>query len=164
MSFFSRNRLKSIQLTLLVGLVASAATAFTQDSSSNMEILRDKVKADKKLLIAVNLGLAEAESQKFWPIYEEYQKELQGLNERLGRTIDAYASEYNAKSLTDEKAKSLMDEAFSIEEAELAMRRKYLARLDGVVPTLKAVRYLQMENKIRAMINFDLAANIPLVE
>jgi hypothetical protein len=29
---------------------------------------------------------------------------------------------------------------------------------------MAVVRYIQMENKIRALIRFDMAANIPLVE
>ena len=129
-----------------------------------MDILRDKLKADKKLLVAENLVLTESEAQKFWPIYEEYQTALEGLNERLGRAIDAYATEYNAMSVTDAKAKALMEEALAIEDAELALKKNCLARLDGVIPAMKAVRYLQIENKIRALIRFDVAANIPLVE
>ena len=154
-----------LRMGTLVALAAIAATALAQDQpASNMDILRDKIKADKKLLIAENLGLTEGESQKFWPIYEEYQKELAALNQRLGRAIEAYAREYNAMSVTDEKAKSLMDEALAIEEAEVALKRKYLGQLEGAIPAMKAVRYMQMENKIRALIRFDLAANIPLVE
>ena len=153
------------RLGALIVLLAATATAMAQDQSpSNMDILRDKLEADKKLLVATNLNLTEDEGQKFWPIYEEYQKELEGLNERLSRAIDAYATQYNAMSVTDEKAKALMDEALAIEEAELLLKKNCLSRLDGVIPGMKAVRYLQMENKIRALIRFDLAANIPLVE
>ena len=151
-------------LIVLVLMVASATAMAQEPSTSNMDILRDKVKADKKLLVAENLGLTDAEGMKFWPIYEEYQKELEGLNQRLARAIDAYATEYNAMSVTDAKSKALMEEALAIEEAELMMKKNYLGKLDGVIPGMKAVRYLQIENKIRALINFDLAANIPLVE
>ena len=105
-----------------------------------------------------------AESSAFWPIYDEYQKELEGINQRLGRTVQSYANEYNASTLTDDTAKALMNEALAIEEAEVALKKKYLARLEGVVPAMKAVRYLQMENKIRALVRYDLSTQIPLVE
>jgi hypothetical protein len=142
---------------------AAASRAAVQDQpASNMQILRDKLKADKKLLIAENLGLTEVESAAFWPVYDEYQKELEGINQRLGKTVQGYAQEYNANTLTDEKAKALMTEALAIEEAEVALKKKYLDRLNGVIPATKAVRYLQMENKIRAILRFDLAASIPL--
>lgn len=150
---------------LFCGVLAAAVSpaAIAQDKpASNMDLLRDKLKADKKLLIAENLGLTEGESAAFWPIYEEYQKELEGINQRLGKAVQSYAQEYNAKSLTDDKAKALMTEALAIEEAELALKKKYLDRLNGVIPATKAARYIQMENKIRAILRFDLAATIPL--
>lgn len=142
--------------------LAGGASAVQDQPASNMEILRDKLKADKKLLIAENLGLTEGESKAFWPVYEEYQKELEAINQRLGKAIQSYAQEYNAKTLTDDKARMLMTEALAIEEAEVALKKKYMDRLNGVIPAIKAARYIQMENKIRALIRFDLAANIPL--
>jgi hypothetical protein len=137
-------------------------SAAQDQPASNMEILRDKIKADKKLVIAENLGLTEAESKAFWPVYEEFQKELDAINERLATAILSYAQEYNAGTLTDAKAKTLMTEALAIEEAEVAMKKKYMDRLSGILPAIKAARYIQMESKIRALIRFDLAANIPL--
>jgi len=145
-------------------MVVVAQASVQAQSASNMDILREKLKADKKLLIAENLGLTDAESSAFWPIYDEYQKELEGINQRLGRTVQSYANEYNASTLTDDKAKALMNEALAIEEAEVALKKKYLARLEGVIPAMKAVRYLQMENKIRALVRYDLSTQIPLVE
>ena len=80
----------------------------------------------------MELNLTEGEAQKFWPIYEEYQKELDGINGRLGRAIDAYATQYNAMSVTDEKAKALMDEALAIEDAELMLKKNCLTRLEAM--------------------------------
>ena len=146
----------------VVAALASPTFAFQEQAASNMEILRDKIKADKKLLIAENLGLTEVESKAFWPVYEEYQKELEAINQRLGKMIQSYAQEYNAKTLTDDKARALMTEALAIEEAEVALKKKYMDRLNGVVSAIKVARYIQMENKIRALLRFDLAAEIPL--
>ena len=80
---------------------------------SNMEILMQKVKADKKLLIATNMGLSEAEGKKFWPLYDAYQKELGALNQRLGKTIQEYADAYNAGkgTISEDTAKKLLSEA-----------------------------------------------------
>jgi hypothetical protein len=127
-----------------------------------MDVLRDKIKADKKLLVAENLGLSDAESKVFWPVYEDYQKELAGINDRLLKTIQSYAQDYNAKTLTDDKAKSLMTETLAIEQAEVALKKKYLDKLNGIIPPIKAARYMQIENKLRAIVRFDLAGNIPL--
>ena len=49
--------------------------ALSQDKpADNMQILLEKVKADKKLLVAANMELTESEAKGFWPVYEGYQK------------------------------------------------------------------------------------------
>ena len=150
---------------LILCVAALAAPAFAQDkpADTNMQILLDKVKADKKLVVAANMDLNEAEAKAFWPIYDAYQKELQAINDRLGKTILAYADAYNKKALTDDLAKQLTNEALGIDQDELTLRKTYTARLNGVLPAMKVARYIQIENKIRAAIRCDLATGIPLV-
>lgn len=153
--------------SLLLAAMAEASPVFAQDKSSadtNMQILRDKVKADKKLVVAANMELTDTEAKGFWPIYEAYQKDLQSLNERLKKTILSYADAYNNKALTDEMAKKLADEALAIDEDEIKMRKACMAKVATVLPGKKAARYLQIENKIRALLRYELAAGIPLVE
>jgi hypothetical protein len=131
--------------------------------NTNMQILIDKVKADKKLLIASNMDLTDQESKAFWPLYEGYQKDLEQLNRRLGELINEYAEAYNKGSVPEDVAKDLINESLKTEGAEVKMRREYAEKLAKVLPATKVARYLQMENKIRAAIKFDLAANIPLM-
>ena len=79
---------------------------FAQDSgTTNMQILIEKVKADKKLLIASNMNLTEPEAKKFWPLYEGYQKDLEKINGRLDSLINDYAEAYNKGSIPEELAK-----------------------------------------------------------
>jgi hypothetical protein len=151
--------LAALVLSLLWGVAVPAQEA----SSSNMEILREKVSADKKLLIASNLDLSEEEAKLFWPIYADFQKEQDALYARLGEVIRAYAKEYNAGSLSDEKAGELLAAALSVDEDEISLTRKYMRRLEGAVSTVKAVRYLQMERKIRTILRYDISSQVPLV-
>jgi hypothetical protein len=152
-----------IILVVLAAAVATPATA--QDKgTSNMEILRQKVKADKKLVVALNMGLTEAEGKAFWPLYDAYQKDLGQINERLRKTIGAYADAYNKGPVPNATAKTLLDEALDIEEAEVTLKRSYVPKLETALPAAKVARYLQIETKIRALVRYELAANIPLVE
>ena len=54
------------------------------------------------------------------------------------------------------------DESIAIEESEAKMKRDFAPRLDKAVGAVKAARYQQIENKIRAIIKYELAAGIPL--
>jgi len=132
--------------------------------NTNMEILREKMRADKKLLVAANMVLTDTEATAFWPVYEEYQKQLEQLNERLKTAIETYAKEFNANTLTDETAKKLIDETLTIDAAEVQMRKDFSGKLAEVLPGKKVARYLQLENKVRAALRYELAAQIPLVE
>jgi hypothetical protein len=157
--------MKILKIMILCLVALTAAPVFAQDkpTDTNMQILLDKVKADKKLVVAANMDLSEPEAKAFWPIYEAYQKELQSLNDRLGKAILAYADAYNSKALTDAQATQLTNEVLAIDQDEITLRKTYATKLGQVIPAKKVARYLQIENKIRAAIRYDLAAGIPLV-
>jgi hypothetical protein len=150
---------------LMAVLVAFTTLALAQEKSADtMELLRQKMKADKKLVVGANIELTESEAQRFWPIYEDYQRDLQKINQRIVALIERYAADYRNKSLTDEKAKPLIDEAVSIEQAEAQLKKAYVPKLSKVLPAKKVARYMQIENKIRAIVKYDLASAVPLVQ
>lgn len=145
------------------GVLVSSALIQAQTATSNMEILRQKVKADKKLIVASNLSLNDAEAKSFWPVYDAYQKDLSAINERTVKLIKTYATAYNAGPVSSATAKSLLTEMLAIDDAELKLRQGYLPKLEAAMPAEKVARYLQIENKIRAVIKYELADAIPLV-
>ena len=161
-----RNTVKIIiKIAIFCVVALTAASAFPQDkpADTNMQILLEKVKADKKLLVAANMDLNDNEAKGFWPIYEAYQRDLQTINDRLAKTILAYAEAYNNNALTDAQSMQLTNEVLTLDQDELTLRKTYAARFGRVIPAKKAARYLQIENKIRAAIRYDLARGIPLV-
>jgi hypothetical protein len=155
---------KTIGTAIAFLLFGSAPMTFAQDKpADNMQILRDKIRADKKLLVAANMELTESEAKNFWPIYDQYQKDLQKINQRIANLLEGYAADFRGKTLTDDKAKKLIDESTAIEEAEANLKSSYAPKLSKVLPVRKVARYLQIENKIRAVVKYDLASGVPLV-
>jgi hypothetical protein len=148
---------------VLMGL-PSMNLAAQDKPADNMQILRDKIKADKKLLVASNMELTESEAKNFWPIYDEYQKELRKINQRIVNVLEIYAADFRSKSLTDDKAKKLIEEANAIEQAEVNLKSTFAPKLAKALPMVKVARYLQIENKIRAVIRYDIAQGVPLVK
>src|SRR6266540_5843212 len=147
---------KTIGVALAIMMFGFAPLSAAQDKpADNMQILRDKIKADKKLVVATNMELTESEAKGFWPIYEAYQKDLQKINRRLANLLESYAADFQGKSLTDEKAKKLIDEAVAIEQAEANLKSAYAPKLSKALPVKKVARYLQIENKIRAVVKYD---------
>ena len=152
-------------MTAFVLATALVVPAMAQNAATtNMEIFRQKIKADKKLVVARNLNLTDAEGAKFWPVYEAYQKELQQIDERLATVILAYADAYNSGPVANEKAKKLLDEYLAVDDAEAKLKSATTPKILAALPAVKAARYVQIENKIRAAVRYELAAAIPLVE
>jgi len=114
--------------------------------------------------VAANMDLTESEAKGFWPVYEEYQKDLATIYQRIGKLVESYAADYRAGTLTEEKAKTLVDEMVAVEHTDGALMQSYVPKLSKVLPPKKVARYLQIENKIRAAVKYELAANIPIVE
>jgi len=161
----ARIQVQAFLITLTIAMLGFVMPAWTQGmSSSNMAILREKIKADKKLFVAVNMGLTESQAKGFWPVYDEYQKDLEKINKRILGLLTSYEADYRKKTLTDNGAKSLIDEFVSIEQAEANLKGSYVPKLYMVLPAKKVARYLQIENKIRAIVKYDLAGGVPLVK
>ena len=106
-------------VALVTGLWAFTISSHAQDKpANNMESVHEKLKADKKLIITKYMELTESEGKNFWSVYEEYQKDLQKIDQRLLSLLQSYAADYRNKSLTDEKAKQLLDEWIAIDNGQ----------------------------------------------
>jgi hypothetical protein len=125
------------------------------------------VRADKKAFVAATLKLTDAEAKKFWPVYDAYQRDLDMANRR--RTVAIEGLIGLDKPVTDLYAKNLAVEMIAADEIEIKARRTLHNRLikplpgRAIMPTVKAARYLQLESKIRAYQDYDIASTMPLV-
>jgi hypothetical protein len=156
-------RMGLLVIALAVALAVVAVPAVAQDQRADtMQMVRDKIRADKKLLIAENLPLTAAEAKAFWPVYDRYQQELSALNDRMIKLIREYANNY--QTMSDQTAKKLMDEYLAIDAARLKLRQAYLPRFRKVLREKQVARYYQLENKVQAAVAYELAAEIPLVK
>jgi len=155
---------RAIMITVL-GFILSlgAMPASSQEKpSDNMQIVIEKIHADKKLLVAENMQLTEAEAKSFWPVYKQYQDELFLLRSRTVKLINDYADAY--ATMTNNTAKKLLDEYMTLESLGPKLRKAYLPKFRKALPEVKVARYYQIENKIQAALFYELAANIPLMK
>jgi hypothetical protein len=142
----------------------SATNTAGTGATNKMDILRQKLSADKRLVVADNMNLTDSEAKTFWPIYDAYQQDLYKINLRMAKVINDYALAYNKGAVLNDTAKKLLDESIAIELAEAQLKQSYVPKLGKALPAAKVARYIQIENKIRAIIRYELAGAIPLVE
>ncbi|PYR40867.1 MAG: hypothetical protein DMF95_32435, partial [Acidobacteria bacterium] len=113
-------------------------------------------------LVAVNLRLTDEEAARFWPVYDRYQQDLAGVQDRLVKVIDDYTASF--RNLSDEKAMKLVEDYLAAEADRAKVRRDHLAEFAKTIPGRKVARFYQIENKMDAVVRYDLAATIPVVE
>jgi len=155
-----RRIVSMLALALIFSL--SCLPAVGQDKpADNMPLIREKVKADKKLFVAEVMNFTESEAKAFWPIYDNYQKDLTKIYDRTMVMIRTYAD--NHQSMTNEIAKRLTIELLATEADFHNLKETYLPLFSGALNDIKVARYYQLENKIHAAIAYDAANNIPLI-
>jgi len=158
----ARIRIYPFFIVLVAMLTVFIVPSMAQEKpADNMQLVREKIQTDKKLFIAENMNLMESEAKVFWPVYEDYQKELGKLVDKTVKLIDNYAANY--QTMTEEAAKGLIDGYLAIETERVTFMKSFLPKFRKVLPEKKVARYYQLENKINAVVKYELAKLIPLV-
>lgn len=136
----------------------------SQQPRDGIEVTRAAIKAERRAIVSLNLELTDAESKAFWPVYDEYWTQMKKIGDREVVLIEDFAKHYKYESLTNEKADEMIKEFLSIMDEENKLRRNYVKKFMKALPAKKVLRYYQIENKLDAMINVELAATIPLAQ
>lgn len=139
----------------------SPAPAAGQDAAS-IQKLRERLRADRKAVVAEGLALTDAEAKAFWPAYEKCQPGLDAAHRKSNRAILDYVN--GESSMTDALAKKLAKDLLEAETSEVRARRGCYEAAAKVLSPKKAARYLQIESKIHALSRYDMAAAIPLLK
>ena len=150
----------------ILALVAAVAPAQPAQAAAadftDMQALRQAVKTDKRALVASTLDLTPAQAKKFWPIYDTYQRSV----DTLGRTRALSAEQLlsSDRDMSNLAAKEMALRNMQADEAEMKARRKMYNAVMRALPAAKAARYVQLEQKIRAVQAYDIAQAFPLVK
>lgn len=147
---------------LLAAALVLPCASYAQERTAEQQIQMSRAvnDAQRQATVAANIVLSEADGAKFWPLYREYRYEVAKLNDKTEGLIQKFARDFN--SLTDAEARSMANESLSVERQRVELKSKYFEKFDKVLPGVTAVRVLQVENKLDALVQMDLAKSIPL--
>lgn len=152
--------MKKTLLTLTLALAAYIAYAQTADDY--IELARDILKTEKKLAVAGEMNLTDAEIPPFWELYNEYNNKLSLTQNQRIAIIKEFAANY--ESMSDDMANDLILKYMRYEQDLLKLKKSYYSRFKKILPAGKAARYFQLENKIQTLVDAELALEIPLIE
>ncbi len=152
---------------ILVMAVSSAVVRAEQadkalPSSSNLAILLDTIRANRKALVAANLTLSQEEAARFWPLYDRYQQQMKPVGERQAALIQEYLAHFS--DLSNDRALQLVGDYLTNEADRIKVRREFIDEAAKVLPGRTVGRLFQIENKMDAVVRYELAARIPVID
>lgn len=126
-----------------------------------LEVSRDAVKTGRREFVTRYMNFTPEESEKFWPVYESYQKDLAVPNQRLADLGAKFISNY--PTFTEAEAKQILTDYLNAEKNILDRKRTYVGRFSKAISPKKVLRLYQLENRMDAAVSYDLAGSLPLV-
>ncbi len=143
-----------------VVLAGYAAETFAQQERDEIELMLAQIRTNRQAIVTENLGLTAEESAVFWPLYRQFQNDRALMVDRTMKMLTEFRDNFDG--LSEEQAKTLVDEYFKIQKEELRLNEKYLREFRKILSQKKTLRYFQIENKLDAIIDYDLSQVIPL--
>ncbi len=148
----------SLILLLSFSTAASAQTALDEQ----IALTRQSAHTDRKIILLGNMSFTSDESANFWPAWNEYRADVAANGDRKLALIKDFAANY--ENMTDQKAEELVTDHFSIEMQNLVIKQSFAQNINKFMPAQKVMRVIQIENKLDAAIDLQLAAEIPLTK
>jgi Spy/CpxP family protein refolding chaperone len=131
-------------------------------SEQDIEMLRENIRTSRKKIVAANMNLTADEATKFWPIYDQYQQELNQIGNTRWNMMKAYAQVY--PNVTADQARNFMQQSSATDQQMIALRDKYVGVFEKAIPPKKAALWYQIDRQIDLMVNLQLASMLPLVD
>jgi hypothetical protein len=157
------NHTKKFLATMaLAAVLASPAVALAQSAYDENQQLLAQIQTDKRAVVLKAMALTDDQVRAFTPVYDAYQGERKKLIERGVDLLNAYASNYD--TMTDDAAKSLLKDWFKLQDDEADLVKTYAKKVQRVLPATKALRFVQIENKLNTLLRLPGVRAIPLAE
>jgi len=140
-------------------------TSLTKPAPTEEQIIaefRSDLMAKRADIMAKGLTLTSDQAAKFWPLFEEFQKEQDLIVNEQIESIKAYANNYQA--LNDADALTYIKELLRRDQKMLDLRTKWLEKFQKVVPVKTAARAIQLDRRLSNVAQIQLSQQIPLVQ
>lgn len=144
--------------SMLICTLAFSRPALAQTSQKQLDIAA--ARAQRKATVGANMNLTPDEAAKFWPVYDAYEAQMDSIEDRHVRELKEFAAKY--QRFTDADAKKKLDEVMAIQQARLDVQKDFVPKFLATVSQIKVTRFYQIDNKIQALIQCDIAQLVPL--
>jgi len=146
-------------IVLLV--VFSVSLLSAQNMDRYIELLRTDLKTQKVAIITDAMKFTPEESEKFWPLYREYDLKMSKIDDKILKLIKEYSENY--ETMVDKRAKDLMNTNLDLAEDKIDLRKEYFKKFDKILGSTKAARFIQIDNQLDQLISVQISTQLPLI-
>jgi hypothetical protein len=150
----------SMQPTQTGGKASTSPNSDAQNMQAYIELLRSDVRQQKAEMLGEVMQLSAADAAKFWPIYSEYDVELNKLNDLRVANIQEYESKYY--EMTDERADELIRKAMSYRKQRAELIERYYERVKQALGGVTAARFVLVEDQLLLIIDLQINSSLPV--
>jgi hypothetical protein len=98
-------------------------------SAQDSQNMSDKMEAKKVVFLTAKLDLSQNDAKIFWPIYNEYLKELTALRKERTQKMISFRKINEIENMSDDEIQTLIQNDFAYRQKGLDIEKKYYARL-----------------------------------
>jgi hypothetical protein len=150
-----------LALTVPMAPAQTAEVTATPLTDTDIQLMRSDLQATKNTVIADTMKFTDTESTAFWPVYRDYVRDQQKIADERVQVIKDYAQNFD--SMTDDKARDMVQRMINVEDQTLNLREDYWPKFMKALGAKRAAKFYQVDNRITLMVNLQLASVIPLI-
>jgi Spy/CpxP family protein refolding chaperone len=156
-----------IRTILAVSMLALASPAWAADAAKEptpeeaVASFRADLMAKRSDVMAKSLTLTSEQAAKFWPLFEEFQKEQSVIVDEQMKAIKQYGE--RLQELSDSDALAYVKSLLARDARMNELRAQWLTKFQTVVPAKTAARAIQIDRRLGQVTQVGLSSQIPLV-
>jgi hypothetical protein len=154
---------RRIWLTAVLGVLAATRVGAQTIAVSNLDesTYRIAVTAERRNIFAANLALGPEERDRFWTVYDAYEKDRAPLDQQRFSLLERYAQTW--ANLSDDQAMALAIASGRLQVSDVDLRLKYAAILRKKISGRVAARFCQIDDYVTTAMRMKFLSGVPLV-
>jgi hypothetical protein len=138
-----------------------SACMFAQSNKEDVDLIQSIFGKEKKEVVQVYMTIPDAQSAKFWSLYDTYETARKKLGQERIKLIEAYANNY--EKLDSKKASELVTKKFAWADKYTKFQQLYFTKFSAIIGGLQAAKFFQLEDYIENCIRVSIQEEIPFI-
>jgi hypothetical protein len=165
--------MRVVKITLLACIIALPSLAtqsvFAKDAKpvtdqelniqAYEKLLRADINSKRDAIVKQVLQLSDSDAQTFWPIYQDYEKEREKLDDTEAQLTNEYVAAY--QNISEDKADELLSKSFELEAQRAELKKKYFDTMKKALSASTAARFFEVDGQIQHVHDLQLSAKLP---